>query len=33
MDEEQARGLAGRIAATAGYVVADVRRAWSAAWT
>jgi len=31
MDEGQARGLAGRIAATAGYVVADVRRAWSAA--
>ncbi len=32
MDEEQARGLADRIAATAGYVVADVHRAWSAAW-
>ncbi len=32
MDEGQAHALADRIAATAGYVVADVRRAWSAAW-
>jgi len=31
MDEGPARGLAGRIAATADYVVDDVRRAWSAA--
>ncbi len=32
MDEGQARALAGRIAATQGYSVDDVRRAWSAAW-
>jgi len=32
MDEGQAHALAGRIAATAGYAVDDVRRAWSAAW-
>ncbi len=32
MDEGQARALADRIAATAGYVIVDVRRAWSAAW-
>ncbi len=32
MDEGQARALAGRIAATQGYIVEDVRRAWSAAW-
>jgi len=31
MDEGRAHALAGRIAATAGYVVDDVRRAWSAA--
>ncbi len=31
MDEGQAHALANRVAATAGYVVADVRRAWSAA--
>ncbi len=31
MDEGQARDLAGRIAATQGYVVDDVRHAWSAA--
>jgi len=32
MDEGQARNLASRIAATQGYIVEDVRRAWSAAW-
>ncbi len=32
MDEGRARALANRIAATKGYVVVDVRRAWSAAW-
>jgi len=32
MDEERALALAGRIAGTPGYVVDDVRRAWSAAW-
>jgi hypothetical protein len=32
MDEGQAHALANRVAATAGYVVDDVRRAWSAAW-
>jgi len=31
MDEEGAHALAGRIAATAGYAVGGVRRAWSAA--
>ena len=32
MDEGRARALAGRVAGTPGYVVDDVRRAWSAAW-
>ncbi len=32
MDEGRARALAGRIAGTPGYVVDDMRRAWSAAW-
>ncbi len=32
MDEGQAHALAGRIAATAGYVIVAVRRAWPTAW-
>ncbi len=32
MDEGRVGALAGRIAGTPGYVVADVRHAWSAAW-